>query len=65
MATYTTLIAGRNPDKFELKSEEASDMLAAGFKFAEFNSEQGRFRISVPCRIAHNLTRDTLTIEQK
>lgn len=62
MATYTTLIEGRNPDKFELKGEEASDMLAAG---AEFSAEQRRFRISVPYRIAHNLTRDTLTIEQK
>jgi hypothetical protein len=63
MATFSTTTAGRNPDRLALKYVEAVDMLSAGFRFAEFNPEGDR--VSVPYRVAHNLLKDTITIEQR
>jgi hypothetical protein len=64
MATFTTHSEGRNVAKLDLKSDEATKMLAAGFRFAEFNPEGGQYRVSRPYRLAHNLLKDTITIEQ-
>jgi hypothetical protein len=64
MATFTTAVAGRKPDRSALKYPEAAEMLLAGSRFAEFNPEGDRYRVSVPFRIAHNLLKDTITIRQ-
>jgi hypothetical protein len=65
MATFTTTAAARNPDRLALKYVEAVEMLSAGFRFAEFNPEGDRYRVSVPYGVAHNLLKDTITIEQR
>lgn len=65
MATFTTAAAGRKkPDRSVLKYPEAAGMLLAGSRFAEFNPEGDRYRVSVPYRVAPNLLKDTTTNEQ-
>lgn len=64
MLTYSTVLGKRDLKKLELTREEAADLMAAGFKFADYNEEGGQFRLSVPYRVAHNLDRGTLTIIQ-
>jgi hypothetical protein len=65
MAALTTAEAGRNPDRLALKYTEAAEILVARFRFAECNPEGDRYRVSMPYRAAHNLLKDTITIEQR
>lgn len=65
MATYTTLVRDRDAERPELtREEEAEEMAALGFRFAEFEPEEGRFRLSLPYKTAENLDRGTLTFMQ-
>ncbi|UXN69891.1 hypothetical protein N8A98_22230 [Devosia neptuniae] len=64
MRTYMTMLGKRDPNNLELTKEEAADLMAAGFRFAEYSEEGGKFRLSAPYRIAQNLDRGTLTIMQ-
>lgn len=64
MRTYTTVLGKRDLQQLELTREEARDLEAAGFRFAEYSEEASRFRLSAPYKIAQNLDRGTLTIMQ-
>lgn len=64
MLTFTTELAGRDPDKPRLTPSEAEKMVTLGFRFAEYDVESERFRLSLPYRMAQNLDRDTLTFMQ-
>jgi hypothetical protein len=65
MVTYTTLVRDRDAERPELTREEAEEMAALGFRFAEFELEEGRFRLSLPYKTAENLDRGTLTFVQQ
>lgn len=65
MLTYTTTLGNRDLNKLTLTPKEAADLLAAGFRFAEYDEVQQQFRLSAPLRLAHNLVRGTVTIEQQ
>ncbi|UJW85110.1 hypothetical protein [Devosia sp. SL43] len=64
MLTYSTVLGKRDLRTLELTKEEAADLLAAGFRFAEYGEEGRRFRLSAPYRVAQNLDRGVLTIMQ-
>lgn len=64
MIRFTLELAGRNPDKPKLTADEAAEMVTIGFRFAEYDPDGERFRLSLPYRTAQNLERDTLTIMQ-
>ena len=65
MPSFTTELKGRNPDKLKLSEEEAWNMLNAGFRFSLFDPTTDDYRLSSPYRLAHNLTRGTITLEQR
>ena len=48
MPTFTTELANRTTRELPLTLAEASQMAEAGFRFAEFDPEYGRFRLSKP-----------------
>ena len=48
MPTFTTELANRTTRELPLTLAEASQMAEAGFRFAEFEPEYGRFRLSKP-----------------
>jgi hypothetical protein len=48
MPTFTTELANRTTRELPLTLAEASQMAEAGFKFAEFDPEYGRYRLSRP-----------------
>ena len=64
MATYKTRLAGRKTRELELTQTEAEEMFALGFRFAEYNPEQGRCRISRPFELLIARDADELIIEQ-
>ena len=64
MPSYTVRLEKRDPIAFKPTKDEATAMLAAGFRFAEYNEDVGQFRISIPYRTAENIDRGTLTIMQ-
>jgi hypothetical protein len=64
MATYKTRLAGRKTRDLELTQAEAEAMFALGFRFAEFNPEQGRWRLSKPVELLIVRDYDELTIQQ-
>lgn len=64
MVSYTIKIEDRELEALKLTREEAADMEAGGFRFAEFNLEQGRFRLSLPYQTVRELNRGTLTFMQ-
>lgn len=64
MAQHTINRKNRNPDRLQLEEEEAWEMMNKGFRFAEFNPVTETYRLSAPYRLLHNMTRDTITLEQ-
>ena len=64
MATYKTRLAGRKTRELELTQAEAEAMFALGFRFSEYNPEQGRWRLSKPVELLIVRDHDELTIRQ-
>ena len=64
MPTFTTDLANRTQRDIPLTLAEASQMASAGFRFAEFNPEENRFRLSQPYELVMVPDRNTLTIRQ-
>lgn len=64
MPTFTTELANRTSRELPLTLAEASQMAEAGFKFAEFEPEYGRYRLSKPYELVMIPERNTLTIRQ-
>ncbi|WP_316355485.1 hypothetical protein [Devosia sp.] len=64
MPSFTTELANRTTRELPLTLAEASQMAEAGFRFAEFNPEQNRYRISRPYELVIVPERNTLTIRQ-
>lgn len=64
MATYKTRLAGRNTREIQFTRTEAEAMFALGFRFAEYNPEEGRWRISRPFELVIQRDMDELTIQQ-
>lgn len=64
MATYKTRLAGRKTRELELTQAEAEAMFELGFRFAEYNPEQGRWRLSKPVELLIVRDHDELTILQ-
>jgi hypothetical protein len=64
MLTFTTTLAGRTQREVPLTREEALRMHEQGFRFAEFNPEHNRFRLSQPYELVMIVDRGVLTIRQ-
>ena len=64
MRSFTTDLANRTTREPALTLAEASQMAEAGFKFAEFDPEYGRFRLSKPYELVIVSDTNTLTIRQ-
>ena len=64
MPTFTTELADRTGRELPLTLAEASQMAEAGFRFAEFNPDANRFRLSKPYDLVLIPERGTLTIRQ-
>ncbi|HEY0033942.1 MAG TPA: hypothetical protein VGB81_11815 [Devosia sp.] len=64
MLSFTTDLAGRTGRQLPLTLAEASQMAEAGFRFAEFNPEQNRFRLSQPYELVMIPGKGVLTIRQ-
>jgi hypothetical protein len=64
MPSFTTELADRTSRELPLTLAEASQMAEAGFRFAEFNPEQGRYRLSKPYELVVIRDTNTLTIRQ-
>jgi hypothetical protein len=64
MPTFTTELANRTTRELPLTLAEASQMAEAGFKFAEFAPEYGRYRLSKPYELVIIRDTNTLTIRQ-
>lgn len=64
MLTYTIHLADREADKLRFTDQEAAEMAALGFRFAEFRPETGVYRLSHAYRTLQHLERGTLTFEQ-
>lgn len=64
MPTFTTELAGRTRRELPLTLAEASQMAEAGFRFAEFNPEESRYRLSQPYELVMIPERNSLTIRQ-
>ena len=64
MPSFTTDLAGRTQRDIPLTSAEALAMHERGFRFAEFNPEQGRFRLSQPYELVMIPEKGVLTIRQ-
>ena len=64
MLSYTTELAGRTRRELPLTLAEASQMAEAGFRFAEFEPEYGRYRLSKPYELVIIRDTNTLTIRQ-
>lgn len=65
MLSYTTKLAGRKTRDLKLTPAEAEAMWDKGFRFAEYEPEQGRCRISMPFEMIILPDRDELTIRQE
>ncbi len=64
MLTFTTELAGRTSKELPFTRAEASQMAQAGFRFAEFNPEENRFRLSRPFELVLIAQTNTLTVRQ-
>lgn len=64
MLSFTTQLSGRSYRDLPLTPDEAARMAEAGFRFAEFNPEQQRFRLSQPYELVIIPDRNSLTIRQ-
>lgn len=64
MRTFTTELSGRTRRELPLTLAEASQMAEAGFRFAEFNPEENRYRLSQPYELVMIPDRNSLTIRQ-
>ena len=64
MPTFTTELAGRTSRELPLTLAEASQMAEAGFRFAEFNPEYNRYRLSRPYELVLIPDKNTITIRQ-
>ncbi len=64
MLTFTTELAGRTSKELPFTLAEASQMAQAGFRFAEFNPEENRFRLSRPFELVLIAQTNTLTVRQ-
>ena len=64
MPTFTTELADRTGRELPLTLAEASQMAEAGFRFAEFNPEGNRYRLSQPYELVMIPERNALTIRQ-
>jgi hypothetical protein len=64
MLSFTTTLSGRTQREIRLTREEAIRMFEAGFRFAEFNPEHERFRLSQPYELIMIPDRGVLTIRQ-
>ncbi len=64
MHIFTTELAGRTSRELPLTLAEASQMAEAGFRFAEFNPEYNRYRLSQPYELVMIPERNILTIRQ-
>ena len=64
MLTFTTELANRNTRELPLTLAEASQMAEVGFKFAEFEPEYGRYRLSKPYELVIIRDTNSLTIRQ-
>jgi hypothetical protein len=64
MVSFAVKLEGRDPTKPRLRREEAVEMAALGFRFAEFDEQTERFRLSLPYKTAQNLERGVLTFMQ-
>ncbi|SFZ83013.1 hypothetical protein SAMN02983003_1407 [Devosia enhydra] len=65
MLSFTTQLAGRSFRELPLTPDEALRMAEVGFRFAEFNPEAGRFRLSQPYELVIIPDRNSLTIRQE
>jgi hypothetical protein len=65
MASYTTVIGDRTASSsLKLTRQEAEDMQAAGLRFAEYNLEHDRYRVSMPYQVLIFRDRGLVTFEQ-
>ncbi|SEQ02941.1 hypothetical protein SAMN05428969_1614 [Devosia sp. YR412] len=64
MPSFTTELANRTTRELSLTLAEASQMAEAGFKFAEFEPEYGRYRLSRPYELVIIRDSNSLTIRQ-
>lgn len=64
MVTHTIRLDGRNPDKLEIRREEAEAMAAKGFRFSIFDPSAGEFRLTIPYETARTVEGNTLTFMQ-
>jgi hypothetical protein len=65
MLSHTTKLAGRKTRDLQLTQEEARAMWDKGSRFAEFEPEQGRCRVSMPYEVIVIADRDELIIRQE
>ena len=64
MHIFTTELDGRTRRELPLTLAEANQMAEAGFRFAEFNPEYNRYRLSQPYELVMIPERNILTIRQ-
>lgn len=64
MLTFTTDLAGRTQRDIPLTPAEALELHQRGFRFAEFNPEHNRFRLSQPYELVMIPEKGVLTIRQ-
>ena len=64
MLSHTTKLAGRKSRDLQLTPAEAKAMWDIGFRFAEYDPEHGRCRVSMPYEVIIVPDRDELTIRQ-
>jgi len=64
MLTYTTALQGRDMDTLQLTDKEASELLAAGFRFSVFDPSTRNYRLSAPYKLLQHIERGTLTVMQ-
>jgi hypothetical protein len=65
MVSHTTRLSGRKARDLQLTAAEAQAMLEKGFRFAEFEPEHGRCRVSMPYEVIVIRDRDELIIRQE
>lgn len=65
MLSHTTKLAGRKTRELQLTPAEAKAMWEKGFRFAEYEPEQGRCRVSMPFEMIIFPDRDELIIRQE
>ena len=65
MASFTTTLGDRaNSRPLKLTRQEAQEMEAAGFRFAEYDLEHDRYRVSMPYQLIIMRDSGLVTFEQ-